>query len=114
MSFDNLKLRTFKGNLDEYVKVNPAARAYFSLTASKMKTPEGRYLLHYACERKLPWNYMVDIGKAYKPAIVCPDEDVQSGMVGLMPFMMTSIGDEYDLSYTYVFLRVRPDAIKMI
>ena len=37
MSFDNLKLRTFKGNLDEYVKVNPAARAYFSLTASKMK-----------------------------------------------------------------------------
>jgi elongation factor 3 len=27
----------FKGNLDEYVKVNPAARAYFSLTASKMK-----------------------------------------------------------------------------
>merc|ERR1712176_115428 len=37
MSFDNLKLQTFKGNLDEYVKVNPAARAYFSLTASKMK-----------------------------------------------------------------------------
>jgi elongation factor 3 len=37
MSFDNLKLRTFKGNLDEYVKVHPAARAYFSLTASKMK-----------------------------------------------------------------------------
>merc|ERR1712157_545965 len=28
---------TFKGNLDEYVKHNPAARAYFSLTASKMK-----------------------------------------------------------------------------
>lgn len=37
MSFDNLKLSTFTGNLDEYVKVNPAARAYFSLTASKMK-----------------------------------------------------------------------------
>ena len=37
LSFDNLKLRTYKGNLDEYVKVNPAARAYFSLTASKMK-----------------------------------------------------------------------------
>merc|ERR1711953_43096 len=37
LSFDNLKLKTFKGNLDEYVKVNPAARAYFSLTASKMK-----------------------------------------------------------------------------
>jgi elongation factor 3 len=37
MSFDNLKLNTFKGNLDEYVKVNPAARSYFSLTASKMK-----------------------------------------------------------------------------
>jgi len=37
LSFDNLKLNTFKGNLDEYVKVNPAARAYFSLTASKMK-----------------------------------------------------------------------------
>lgn len=37
LAFDNLKLRTYKGNLDEYVKVNPAARAYFSLTASKMK-----------------------------------------------------------------------------
>jgi len=37
LSFSNLKLLTFKGNLDEYVKVNPAARAYFSLTASKMK-----------------------------------------------------------------------------
>merc|ERR1712176_594317 len=37
LSFDNLKLNTFKGNLDEYVKHNPAARAYFSLTASKMK-----------------------------------------------------------------------------
>ncbi|KAL3913531.1 MAG: hypothetical protein SGILL_006449, partial [Bacillariaceae sp.] len=37
LSFDNLKLQTHKGNLDEYVKVNPAARAYFSLTASTMK-----------------------------------------------------------------------------
>ena len=37
LSFDNLKLNTFKGNLDEYVKVNPAARSYFSLTASKSK-----------------------------------------------------------------------------
>lgn len=37
LSFDNLKLNTFKGNLDEYVKMNPAARSYFSLTSSKMK-----------------------------------------------------------------------------
>jgi elongation factor 3 len=37
LSFDNLKLRTFKGNLDEYVKSHPAARAYFSLSSSKMK-----------------------------------------------------------------------------
>ena len=37
LSFDNLKLNTFKGNLDEYVKAHPAARAYFTLTASKMK-----------------------------------------------------------------------------
>lgn len=37
LSFDNLKLSSFKGNLDEYVKFNPAARAYFSLTSSKMK-----------------------------------------------------------------------------
>jgi len=37
LSFDNLKLNTYKGNLDEYVKVNPAARSYFSLTASKQK-----------------------------------------------------------------------------
>jgi len=37
MSFGNLKLSTFKGNLDEYVKANPAARAYFSFTSSKLK-----------------------------------------------------------------------------
>merc|ERR1712174_127997 len=37
LSINNLKLSAFKGNLDEYVKHNPAARAYFSLTASKMK-----------------------------------------------------------------------------
>jgi len=37
LEFDNLKLRTFKGNLDEYVKVNPNARSYFSLKASKLK-----------------------------------------------------------------------------
>jgi elongation factor 3 len=37
LSFDNLKLSTFKGNLDEYVKAHPAARAYFTLSDSKMK-----------------------------------------------------------------------------
>jgi len=37
LSFDNLKLNTFKGNLDEYVKSHPAARAYFSFSESKMK-----------------------------------------------------------------------------
>lgn len=37
LSFDNLKLNTFKGNLDEYVKAHPAARSYFTLTASKSK-----------------------------------------------------------------------------
>eukprot|EP00542_Grammatophora_oceanica_P021342 CAMPEP_0194038644 /NCGR_PEP_ID=MMETSP0009_2-20130614/10862_1 /TAXON_ID=210454 /ORGANISM="Grammatophora oceanica, Strain CCMP 410" /LENGTH=1038 /DNA_ID=CAMNT_0038681219 /DNA_START=42 /DNA_END=3158 /DNA_ORIENTATION=+ len=37
LSIENLKLRAFKGNLDEFVKVNPDARAYFSLAASKKK-----------------------------------------------------------------------------
>mmetsp|Transcript_109771 Transcript_109771/g.164144 ORF Transcript_109771/g.164144 Transcript_109771/m.164144 type:complete len:1040 (-) Transcript_109771:137-3256(-) len=37
MDFDNLKLRTMKGNLDEYVKSHPAARSYFSLKSSSMK-----------------------------------------------------------------------------
>ena len=37
MSFDNLKLNTFKGNLDEYVRTHPQARAYFSFSESKMK-----------------------------------------------------------------------------
>jgi elongation factor 3 len=43
LSFDNLKLLTFKGNLDEYVKSNPSARAYFSLkagTKEKFKFPQ--------------------------------------------------------------------------
>merc|ERR1712125_95016 len=37
LSFDNLKLNTFKGNLDEYVKAHPSARSYFTLTAAKTK-----------------------------------------------------------------------------
>jgi elongation factor 3 len=32
-----LKLHTFKGNLDEFVKIKPFARSYFSLKASKLK-----------------------------------------------------------------------------
>jgi elongation factor 3 len=35
LAISNLKLKTFKGNLDEYVKSNPDARAYFTLSASK-------------------------------------------------------------------------------
>eukprot|EP00977_Amphora_coffeiformis_P008072 scaffold1806_cov156-Amphora_coffeaeformis.AAC.1 len=35
LSFDNLKLNSYKGNLDEYVKVHPNARAYFTLKADK-------------------------------------------------------------------------------
>merc|ERR1712157_438779 len=37
LSFDNLKLNSFKGNLDEFAKTHPAARAYFSFSESKMK-----------------------------------------------------------------------------
>merc|ERR1712106_453301 len=34
---ENLKLHTFKGNLDEFVKIKPSARAYFSFSESKLK-----------------------------------------------------------------------------
>jgi len=34
---ENLKLNMFKGNLDEFVKIKPAARAYFTFKASKLK-----------------------------------------------------------------------------
>lgn len=37
LKFENLKLRAFKGNLDEFVKVDPSARSFFSLKASKLK-----------------------------------------------------------------------------
>merc|ERR1712038_949019 len=37
LQIENLKLHTFKGNLDEFVKIKPSARSYFSLKASKMK-----------------------------------------------------------------------------
>jgi elongation factor 3 len=37
LQIENLKLHTFKGNLDEFVKTKPQARAYFNFTASKMK-----------------------------------------------------------------------------
>merc|ERR1712176_303680 len=37
LSIENLKLRAFKGNLDEFAKTNPDIRAYFSLKASKKK-----------------------------------------------------------------------------
>merc|ERR1711957_32529 len=37
LQIENLKLNMFKGNLDEFVKIRPAARAYFSFKASKLK-----------------------------------------------------------------------------
>merc|ERR1739844_263578 len=37
LQIENLKLHAFKGNLDEFVKIKPSARSYFSLKASKMK-----------------------------------------------------------------------------
>jgi len=37
IQIENLKLNQFKGNLDEFVKIKPAARAYFSFTESKLK-----------------------------------------------------------------------------
>merc|ERR1712003_268803 len=36
LQIDNLKLNAFKGNLDDFVKVRPEARSYFTFTASKM------------------------------------------------------------------------------
>ncbi len=37
LQIENLKLHTFKGNLDEFVKIKPSARSYFSLRESKLK-----------------------------------------------------------------------------
>merc|ERR1712125_62725 len=37
IQIENLKLYQFKGNLDEFVKIKPAARAYFSFTEGKLK-----------------------------------------------------------------------------
>merc|ERR1712127_962870 len=37
MQIENLKLHLSKGNLDEFVKTKPSARAYFSFTESKLK-----------------------------------------------------------------------------
>jgi len=37
LQIENLKLNAFKGNLDEFVKLKPAARAYFTFTESKLK-----------------------------------------------------------------------------
>jgi len=37
LQIENLKLHMFKGNLDEFVKVKPAAKAYFSFKESKLK-----------------------------------------------------------------------------
>ena len=37
LQIESLKLNAFKGNLDEFVKLKPSARAYFSFTESKMK-----------------------------------------------------------------------------
>merc|ERR1712226_1629549 len=36
LQIDNLKLNAFKGNLDDFVKIRPSARSYFSFTASKL------------------------------------------------------------------------------
>lgn len=37
LQIENLKLHQYKGNLDEFVKIKPSARSYFSFTESKMK-----------------------------------------------------------------------------
>merc|ERR1712176_316295 len=37
IQIENLKLHQFKGNLDEFVKIKPQARAYFTFKASKLK-----------------------------------------------------------------------------
>ena len=37
LQIDNLKLHAYKGNLDEFVKIKPSARAYFSFSESKLK-----------------------------------------------------------------------------
>merc|ERR1719491_2870959 len=37
LQIENLKLNSFKGNLDEFVKIRPSARAYFTFAASKLK-----------------------------------------------------------------------------
>merc|ERR1711862_600099 len=37
IQIENLELNQFRGNLDEFVKTHPAARAYFSFTESKLK-----------------------------------------------------------------------------
>jgi len=37
MSIANLKLETFKGNLDELVKIKPSLRSFFVMTESKLK-----------------------------------------------------------------------------
>lgn len=37
LQIENLKLHTFKGNLDEFVKIKPSARAYFSFKESKLR-----------------------------------------------------------------------------
>lgn len=37
LQIENLKLNTFKGNLDEFVKIKPSARSYFSFSESKIK-----------------------------------------------------------------------------
>jgi elongation factor 3 len=37
LQIENLKLHAFKGNLDEFVKIKPAARSYFDFKESKLK-----------------------------------------------------------------------------
>ena len=37
LQIENLRLHNYKGNLDEFVKLKPSARAYFSISESKMK-----------------------------------------------------------------------------
>lgn len=37
LQIDRLKLHTFRGNLNRFIELNPEARAYFSITESKLK-----------------------------------------------------------------------------
>ena len=73
---------------------------------------KGKYLLHFACQKGLPWYAMKRIVDGNINVVTLRDQNDEK--CGLLPFMLASEGGDRNLTCAFELLRLRPDVLKMI